>query len=510
MPPSAGPAVTTSVTQGPTATLPEATEVSDGGASAAPTEPPAPMAGGSGGETAGGGAAPSPSGANGGAGGRAPSLGGGGLGLDAGVGGARSDEPITLDLFVAEVFSGHPVSFALVTFEEHQFVAYYDSEQRLTVASRQLGEEEFTFSVLPSSVGWDSHNSIAMAVDETGHVHVSGNMHNVPLIYFRTTTPLDVTTLTLEPAMVGRDEGSVTYPEFFIGPEGNLVFIYRDGGSGSGNHIFDSYDANTREWSRLLETPLTDGQGQRNAYPVGPIKGPDLDWHLVWVWRDSPDASTNHDLSYARTTDLVLWESGAGTELALPITLGSSDVVDPVPVNGGMINNNTKVGFDAEGRPVVAYHKFDEGGATQLYNARLEGGSWVTYQTSDWDYRWEFGGEGTLEFPIELEGVVAQPDGSLTQRYFHSEYGGVGAFRLDPETLAAVEDIEPPLPYPKELDIPTSPVPEMGVRWKSDFGADVTDDVAYLLRWETLPSNRDMPRVPVPAPTELRLYGFRR
>jgi hypothetical protein len=425
------------------------------------------------------------------------------------VGGSGEVDPVAEELVVADVFSGHPLAFALATFGDRQFVAYYDAEQRMTVASRELGQSDFDYQVLPSEVGWDSHNYVAMAVDELGHVHVSGNMHNVPLVYFRTTTPLDVSTLTRVPDMVGSNEASVTYPEFFRGPGDGLVFIYRDGGSGNGNHIFNGYDADTGAWSRLLDTPLTDGQGQRNAYPVGPIAGPDGAFHLVWVWRDSPDAATNHDLSYARSVDLVTWTSGDGSALDLPITLASSDVVDPVAVGQGLINNNTKVGFDADGRPAVVYHKYDASGATQLYNARLEDGAWVVHQTTDWDYRWEFGGTGTLVFEIEVEGIQSQPDGALTQRYYHAQYGGWGAFRLDPDTLARVEDIEPPLPYPRELDEPESETPGMVVRWQRDWSPDA-EDVQYLLRWETLPSNRDMPRNPVPPPTELRLYAFRR
>jgi hypothetical protein len=302
----------------------------------------------------------------------------------------------------------------------------------------------------------------------------------------------------------------VTYPEFFLGPSGDLVFIYRDGGSGSGNHIFNRYDATSRSWTRLLDTPLTDGQGQRNAYPVGPIRGPDGSFHLVWVWRDTPDASTNHDLSYARSDNLVDWTSGSDADLNLPITLGGSDVVDPVPSGQGMINNNTKVGFDTEGRPVVVYHKYDASGATQLFNARLENGAWVAHQTTDWDYRWDFGGEGTLVFEIEVEGVHSQADGTLTQRYYHAQYGGWGALRLDPDTLEAVAEIEPPLPYPRELDESESQTAGMVVRWQSDWADDDSSELRYLLRWETLPSNRDLPRNPVPAPTELRLYAFRR
>ncbi len=415
-------------------------------------------------------------------------------------------EPIVLD--VAPAWSGHPVPFALVTDGDWQFVAYYDANQRMVAASRRLDEETWNMQTLPTSVGWDSHNYIAMATDEEGHVHVSGNMHNVPLIYFRTTEPYDVSTFEQVGSMVGSNEGSCTYPEFFRGPEGNLVFAYRDGGSGNGDHIFNAYDVGSSRWSRLLDTPLTDGEGQRNAYPVGPIQGPEGYWHLVWVWRDTPDASTNHDISYARTRNLTQWETGVGSPLQLPIRLSTGDIVDPVPSGGGMINNNTKVGFDQENRPIVAYHKFDGAGNTQLYNARLEGGNWVVHQTSNWDYRWDFGGNGTLVFEIELDAPEVSADGTLTQTWYHAQYGGWGAFRLDPDTLEAVETIDPPLPYPQELDEVESSTPGMHARWVEDWTEDADATHRYLLRWESLDSNRDMPRADIPPPTQLRVYGF--
>jgi hypothetical protein len=330
-----------------------------------------------------------------------------------------------------------------------------------------------------------------------------------PLIYFRTTRPLDPSSFQRVTSMVGSNEQSCTYPQSFRSPDGNLVFAYRDGASGNGNYIFNTYDETARAWSRLINTPLMDGEGARSAYPVGPVLGPDGYYHIVWVWRDTPDASTNHDLSYARSRDLVTWQNAAGRAVTLPITLARGDIVDPVPVGGGMINNNTKIGFDAQNRPIVAYHKYDAAGNTQLYNARFEGGRWVTHQTSSWSYRWAFGGQGTLVFEIEVEEPKLQPDGTLTREWYHARYGSWGAFRLDPSTLAAVATIDPPLPYPKSLDTPQSPTAGMVVRWAADTGAAPDPTTQYLLRWETLESNRDMPRDPIPAPTRLRLYGFK-
>jgi hypothetical protein len=443
-------------------------------------------------------------GAAGGAG-AAGSGGAGGRGGGTGTGGALA----TVEMVdITDVWSGHPVAFALVTRGDQQFAAFFDANRRMTIAQRTLGTTTWQLTRLDNTLGWDSHNYVTMAIDSAGFLHVSGNMHNVPLIYYRGTRALDATSLARVTSMVGSNEQSVTYPEFFQGPTGNLVFIYRDGGSGNGNHIFNTYDTGTRAWRRLLGTPLTDGQGQRNAYPVGPVLGPDGFYHLVWVWRDTPDAATNHDLSYAKSRDLVQWQSAAGAPLTLPITLPTSDIVDPVPSGGGMINNNTKVGFDSQNRAVVVYHKYDAVGNTQLYNARFEGGRWVRYQTSMWTTRWNFGGGGTLVFEIEVAGVKVQPDGTLTQDWYHARNGGWGAFRLDETNLRAAATIERPLPYPRALDTPQSPTAGMVVRWAHDTGAGPNANIHYLLRWETLESNRDMPRDPIPPPTRLRLYGF--
>lgn len=421
---------------------------------------------------------------------------------------AVSEPEIVEALDIASVWSGHPVGFHLLTHGDRQLAAFYDDRRRLTIAARRLGQTRWDFARLPTSLGWDSHNSVTVAIDLDGHIHVSGNMHRAPLVYFRTSIPLDIQSFQRIPAMVGRDEQRCTYPEFFRGPSGDLVFTYRDGTSGNGNHILDIYDRATRTWRRLLTTPLLDGQGRRNAYPVGPVAGPDGWWHLVWVWRERPDAAANHDLSYARTRDLSHWETGAGKPLELPITLATGDVIDAVPVNGGMINNNTKVGFDSRRRPVIAYHKFDENGNTQLYNARLENGAWRVYRTSDWRYRWDFSGGGTLVSEIQVEPVRVEADGTLTQTFSHVRYG-TAAFRLDEVTLRPLATIEAPRAQPRDLERVESATPGMRVRWATDTGAGPDRTVQYMLRWETLDANRDQPRASIPPPTTLRLYGFR-
>lgn len=338
----------------------------------------------------------------------------------------------TLD--IAPVWSGHPVGFALLTSGPRQLVAFYDAERRMTIGSRRLDEHQWQLVQLPSVLGWDSHNYVTLAVDREGLIHVSGNMHCHPLVYYRTQRPYDITSFERITAMVGRNEQRCTYPRFLRGAHGDLMFTYRDGRSGSGDQYCNVYDPATRSWRRLVESPWFAGEGKMNAYFVGPEQDRAGVFHICWVWRDTPDCATNHDLCYARSKDLEQWERSDGQPLTLPIKLANAEIVAPVPPGGGLINGNTKIGFDLVGQPVISYHKFDEHGHTQLYNARREASGWKTYRTSDWNYRWEFHGGGTIRFEIGFGPVTVEPDGSLTQAYHHTKAGS-GTWKLDPQTL---------------------------------------------------------------------------
>ena len=410
---------------------------------------------------------------------------------------------------VAPVWSGHSVGFSLLTRGDRQFVAYYDAERRMTVAMRPLDSDQWSFKVLPSVIGWDSHNYITMAFDDDDHLHLAGNMHAVPLVYFRATKPLDIESLPVLNKMTGANESHSTYPQFLRGPANEFLFTYRDGHSGNGNQIYNVFDRASQSWHRMLDKPLTDGQDLANAYFNGPIRGPDGYYHLCWVWRDEGDCATNHDLSYARSKDLHTWTKADGTPLPLPMTFTNADIIDPVPIHGGIINGNTKIGFDSKKRVIISYQKYDAAGNTQLYNARFEDGKWKIYQTTDWNYRWDFSGVGTMVFEIHVSPVHLERDGSLTEAFSHVKYGS-GVWKLDEATLKPIGTAaKAPAAHPAELEKVESDFPGMGVRWGGDSGHPPKPGTHYELRWETLGTNRDHPREkPWPGATMLRVYQF--
>jgi hypothetical protein len=428
---------------------------------------------------------------------------------------------------VAPVWSGHQVDFALLTRGQQQLTAFYDAAREMTVGLRRLDSTKWHFVRLPlksdalahgherlpvTKLGWDSHNSVTLAVDGDGQIHLSGNMHAVPLIYFRTTRPMDIDSFRWSPEMTGRREKKATYPQFIIGPQGELIFTYRDGGSGNGDQIFNLYDLKTHAWGRLFAEPLFGGGGKMNAYFTGPVRDRAGIYHICWVWRDTPDCATNHDICYVQSADLVHWRTSDGKPLALPITIKSAEIVDPVPSGNGVCNGDTRIGFDSQGRVVIAYYKFDAHGNTQIYNARREQQGWRIYRTSDWDYRWDLHGGGAIQTEIHVEPVILNRQGQLTQGYRHIKYGK-GTWLLDEATLkplAQASAAEIPNSMRAELGRVESQRPNMQVRLASDLGRADEPRVRYLLRWETLPPNRDRPYPgEPPPPSMLRVYKLR-
>jgi len=99
--------------------------------------------------------------------------------------------------------------------------------------------------------------------------------------------------------MTGNEEDFVTYPEFYRMPNGDLLFLYREGGSGNGNMVMNYYDLKTQKWTRLHDD-LIDRQGKRNAYWQCAV-GDNGDIHLSWVWHETSNVATNHDICYAKS-----------------------------------------------------------------------------------------------------------------------------------------------------------------------------------------------------------------
>ena len=405
---------------------------------------------------------------------------------------------------LAKVWAGHPVGFAFAQHGDALYVGFYDHERYMVIGHRRLAEKEWTLHRTKERVGWDSHNSIVFGFDRDGCLHVSANMHCVPLRYYRVERAGDVTSLKAIHRMTGKEERRCTYPRFLHTADGRLLFLYRDGGSGNGKRLINVYDEKSRTWGRYVDQPLLAGGGKMNAYPTPILTDRKGVFHMAWVWRDTPDCSTNHHLSYARSRDMKTWETSGGRRVDLPLTIANSEVVDPVPPRGGLLNSLVRLSFDAQDRPMIAYTKFDDKGHNQLHVARLEQGGWKLYQTTAWTHRWYFKGGGCIGSEIGFSGVQPYGDGRLLLQSVRHPTAGSGHRLLDAATLKPVDE-RPRLPSrPRVVGKVEGTFPGLRVMQR----ACEHDGVTYILRWETLGPNRDRPRPKdqTPPPSRLLLY----
>ncbi len=432
-------------------------------------------------------------------------------------------EEVLFEIDVAPVWSTHPTATPkLFTSGDYQYAAFYDDDRQLTLAQRALGEREWAFERFPVVTTWPTggHARIALTVDADGYVHMvpyRRGLAEAPseppnMIYYRTEEPHDITSFE-QTYMIEPDEPNPGYPTFITDPEDRLYFEYRIGGSGRGSQQWNVYDRKDRSWTAM--PMLLDGRGEMSAYG-GPRLGPDGVWRCLWMWRDTPHAETNHTLSFMRSDDLLNWENAAGEPVALPVTIDNSEVVvDAAAPGEGLINMVHTIGWDSEQQPVIAYHRYDEDGNSQIYNARFEEGAWNIVAATDWDFRWGFQGTGALPAEARAEGVRAMGEGRLVQRVWSEPYGAQRVV-LDEATLDPIDigpaDANPDTAPPAwrrarsepESDFDARP---MSVRWINDKGSSGEPGVRYVLRWEVGPNNNDRPvPEPWPDPTMLRLY----
>ncbi|GAB3638365.1 BNR repeat-containing protein [Hymenobacter arcticus] len=305
---------------------------------------------------------------------------------------------------------------SVVTQGHHQYVAYYDSAGYVTLAKRRLpgGPWQVQRTQYQGNVQ-DAHNVISLMADGAGYLHLSFDHHNNPLRYCRSTAPGSLVMSALQP-MLGNREEKVTYPEFHRFPNGDLLFLYRDGGSGNGNLVLNRYAVKTQKWTRLHDV-LIDGEGQRNAYWQACLDARGT-IHLSWVWRESPNVASNHDLAYARSADGGrTWQRSIGAAYQLPITAATAEYAARIPQNSELINQ-TAMATDAAGTPYIATYWRPAGTQVPQYQlVYLVGRTWQTVQVSQRTTPFSLSGVGTKKIPISRPQLLVATQHGRTAAY---------------------------------------------------------------------------------------------
>lgn len=288
---------------------------------------------------------------------------------------------------------------SVVSLGRTQYTAWYNADGQVTLAKRTLpaGKWKVVVTRLKGKVS-DAHNDISIMVDGDGYLHVAWNHHNDPLHYVRSLQPGSLE-LTDEMPMTGRNEGKVTYPEFYRLKNGDLLFLYRDGRSGAGNLVLNKYSRRSQEWKQVQDN-LIDGEGKRNAYwqASADSKGR---FHISWVWRESGDVASNHDMCYARSDDGgITWKKSTGEQYTLPINNANAEYIARIPQHSELINQ-TSMCTDENGNPFVASYWREQSDSVPQYHVLYKKGqTWIVQNTGFRKTAFSLSGGGTRRIPI--------------------------------------------------------------------------------------------------------------
>jgi hypothetical protein len=299
---------------------------------------------------------------------------------------------------------------SLVTFRDTQFIAFYDADKYVVLGKRKLGNDNWQFKRTKYQGNTsDAHNMISIMVDGDGYLHMAWDHHNNQLRYCRSVQPgsLDMTEKML---MTGKVENKVSYPEFYKMPDGNLLFFYRDGGSGQGNLVINKYNTATKQWVQL-HSNLVDGENKRNAYWQACMDAEGT-IHVSWVWRESPDVASNHDMAYACSKDGgVTWEKSNGEKYKLPITAASAEYALRIPQSSELINQ-TSMSTDEKGNPFIATYWRDAGSKIPQYHiVYFTGKKWKSLALNFRTTPFSLSGAGSKRIPIARPQIMVKGSG---------------------------------------------------------------------------------------------------
>jgi hypothetical protein len=303
---------------------------------------------------------------------------------------------------------------SMVTFGDTQFIAYYNNERFVVLGKRKSGAEKWQLKTTPyKGNAADAHNTISIMADGEGYLHVAWDHHNNPLNYCKSASPGSLE-LTERLSMTGSNEQKVSYPEFYSLAGGNMLFFYRDGGSGNGNLVINQYSIHTKKWTSV-QSNLVDGQARRNAYwqACTDVKGT---IHISWVWRESPDVASNHDLCYARSNDGgKTWEKSTGEKYNLPITEATAEYVCKIPQKSELINQTSMVADEA-GHPFIATYWKEKGDSIPQYHVVYKNGNgWKVQNLGFRKTPFSLSGVGTKRIPISRPQIVTWKRGKNQQ-----------------------------------------------------------------------------------------------
>lgn len=398
---------------------------------------------------------------------------------------------------------GHtPTGQSVLTSGNTQYVAFYDTQRYLSVASRTLSGSAPACAAGTLTSGWcifrsghrvndDQHNYVTMQLDGQGQLHVMGNLMVGTIVaeqkvtpndkgelpskalgeqgaYLRTSKAGDVSTLSALPFTVpGIDNTRMTYPSF-TRVDDKLILRFRQ----DKETYLAQYDNATKGWVSLLggSKPLFATDDTRRAYPtdfVAQTVNGKTTYGMAWSWDGFLDENgkvgergfgSRSTFSYAQSTDLKNWTTANGTPLSTPLTYEQTTTVPGLSIDpdAGLKQGITEpsLGLNGLGYPVVTYTRATTGANPTMqafatsFRPGAQGsadGTWKVTQVTRGDQNIIPDNVSDSRAPWNLQAIwAARPYGAKQPTWMYMGYvyvTGFGRVIIDTSTGEIVADL---------------------------------------------------------------------
>lgn len=357
------------------------------------------------------------------------------------------------------------------------YLVYLDTEARPKAVKITPNGDDFSveesFVEDTYSKHWtvraDGHHHMALEVDAQGYLHLVGDMHNYPnfdgpqdhlpdelknqkILYWRTTSPGDITSFQFEGGGDSAPKGTgYTYNRFAKDPAQNLYLTARydmmpgaqaNGGRNRRGFGLTRYEAQAGEWVTIGARPndeaLTEvvfweryadtsgAPGYTKLVPriafdrnnvlhtaIGVNRDDEgVDYTEVAEANGSPDsfAHYNTEVAYLRSDDLgASFSDSSGETLVMPSRLEAGPQQAEILFSADLVNHivdvgNTYVAVDYRDQPVVSFRR------GRLNDSEPNRTNYRWYRDGSWQESYTLGAQGQIE---DISEILHGPEGDL-------------------------------------------------------------------------------------------------
>lgn len=294
---------------------------------------------------------------------------------------------------------------------------YYNSIGRIIIA---VSDSTFTWKRIKTRFRGDlrdAHNCVCCIIDGDGFVHLALARHDGQLQYAMSRRPIKELWQHSSPAdfrchhgIIGQNEDRVTYPEFYLQPSGDLLFLHRQGTSANGDLVVDRYLTKEKRWERVQDNLIT-GEGRLSPYwqactdSLGRL-------HISWTWRRSKDVNSNFNICYAVSEDLSCksFVDSAGRSYELPIRETTAEVICQIQENS-MLINQTSMMTDEDDLPCIASYWRTDGIVQYHILRKTTANNWAVLNTGIRKTDFTLEGKGTKQLPCARPAILVSGRG---------------------------------------------------------------------------------------------------